>query len=535
MSKTKTMNRSAAAAASVQTWNITNDTDADIVVISVAGDSSGEQLYTRELNILQTADGASFIKAASGAVMRFEEATTNSLIIAKADNLFPLKTVDAPAQGANTYGEVAVTAGDLKNMQLTEKFVQMIRTFTTSALAKDFTDALATKDPDIIDGFFKNNKDYSNLTQDMVAAVQTYYEAYPFIWADYKEAKTYQLYTSDGKKNKYIGSVSLRNECAVPMSTDKTVPGFSMIYQSAETDAEPAPLYYSKGQFVDDLDNPTVCLQAFFILKSQVTHKDDDKSIITMVSGTADGDTVLGYEDKANEQKKKSLIAGLIDPHTTQDWLTLVGGALLAAAALGILVKVAKTAFDALKDALNKKAMMERMKGEWNQKARELRNRYQAEFNRLKARGSVLPEDTSMYWKSITDFQISQLTAQQSNNLREIRDAQIEYTEKLLKYGNNKELGEIYTKLRDTYGTDWTSISRDGKQVQDWVKEFKSNSEKLASRQASIGKEEMKDQWDVAERSKKAIKDTIEITESNEMMKDLWREEGIPEFEEIVE
>lgn len=343
--------RSAKSRAAANTsWQITNSTDTDLLVVSTSSDTDHPewQSYAGPLQAVSAADGSKVIgKGKTGTVAADENA--GSIILARADNLFPVKAV-AVNDGTQS-SSVTATAADAERLKLAAKFLQLLAAFPSSSLATDFATALADSDPAKAAAFFGSTDDYKTLTIDDVVAVQTYYAAYPFVWAYYGAGKNYGLHSTDGTTNQYVGYLALTNACAIPLRTDKTVPGFTATYVNGDTSI---PLYYSNGQFVDDVNSagPGICLQGLFVLKSSLTKSDDDTVIVAVLIGTINGETVLGYDEEQTVQNDgqlrdvQSSLDILLHPQDTQGWLELAGVILATVLGFGVLCLSIKAIVD---------------------------------------------------------------------------------------------------------------------------------------------------------------------------------------------
>lgn len=89
-------------------------------------DQSVEQLHERSLKVLKTTNGQSFIKAGIAAMVALD-ATAHTVIISRADNLFPVKTASVTLdKDTQTTPSLTITTADAENMKLAAKFQQML-------------------------------------------------------------------------------------------------------------------------------------------------------------------------------------------------------------------------------------------------------------------------------------------------------------------------------------------------------------------------------------------------------------------------
>lgn len=360
---------------------ITNNAGVDVVVLDAfttdTTTTNPQQMYEQTLKLLKNGTDDAIKAGATGTVALNDThvdkngATQPNLIygflLARPGSFFPVKAAStASFASPPSFPPVIVAADDAKNMALGEQFWQTIMAYPTSDMAKNFTNAVssagststtASQVDTSVQNFFKNNtKDYTTLTLKNIVAVQTYYNTYPFVWADYKGSKTYYLYTSDGTTTTYVGSVVMNLPAAA--STDKSLPDGAVMF----TDASGAQkkLHFKDGQFVDDVtkDIPAVCLKGLFTLKSTLTKVDTDNVIIAILSGKANGKTVCGYPDKLAPQPTDPNdrwwgLYPLLHPKNGQDWLNLLGQVLMIYMAYETITKKTNKTEDQL---ANKKA-----------------------------------------------------------------------------------------------------------------------------------------------------------------------------------
>lgn len=282
--------------------------------------------------------------------------TVYNLILAQPENLLPVKYVEEMYLfGAESYPDILVTAADKTKMQLAFHFYQIIVAYPTANLAKQFHQALlkardqanSLGDMDaIIDDFFKSTTDYQKLDAQTYAALLTYIEMYPVIFAETAKNATYYFYSvpfshqaerfsgpASTKKGSfsatYQGSVVFNKKSAIPVADPKDHDGN---YQIVFTDSQgtKTALSYDHGQLVSSTqqDNPAICLQGSFINKRYLTQKKADNKIIPIFIGTIDGARVLGTDTKqVNPPQPTPDENGFnifFDPKTFLAWLALI-------------------------------------------------------------------------------------------------------------------------------------------------------------------------------------------------------------------
>lgn len=521
-------------------WSITNNTDADVVVMSAFtdDDQSVEQLYERSLTVLKTADGQSFIKAGAAAAVALD-VTTYTVIVARADNLFPVKTALVKLDGdAPTAPLLTVTGEDAGRMKLAAKFQQMITAFPTSSLATDFATALKDLDPTKADTFFKATEEYKTLTIDDVVAVQTYYAVYPFVWACYGGSKNYGLHACDGVTNRPAGYISLTNECAVPLSGDKNDPGFTITYTNQDVSQ---PLYYANGQFVDDVnsESPAICLQGLFALKSDLTKNDSDNAIVAVLIGTINEESILGYDqeqdagDDGQQTGSKSTLDILLHLDITKSWLELHGLILASVLGVAVLFKAVKMLMDAAFQftPLTPEEIRIRIRMTAQQNLDRIKNLGIKDSARLR-----IPEDVAASLDSIKSRANDLLLQENKAKMLEIVNEQSGMFSGIGKYTNNNELQAIgddiqavSEKLWETSAVDLDASMKD---LMSTIKDITDNLDVQANKVRSnfVGAEQ-----EAMVTSKEAVDLLIEQVDNIEGIREDLATDTTPEQRQAIE
>ncbi|WP_187696176.1 hypothetical protein, partial [Xanthovirga aplysinae] len=249
---------------------------------------------------------------------------------------------------------------------------QTIQAYPTSQFAQDYQAAMsgATDDAmnqadgsadssengmnsiiDSTNNFFQGTNQFQHVTLSSIVAMQSYYDKFPFVWAQYKDT-TYYLYGSDGQSNSFTGQVVMTQ----PPTLDLTKPnaGYTISFipasnpsdlSSTDVDSTKAiDLTYSDAVFVNDVnaDIPDIALSGMFQLKKIFTGDSDDTKIIPLLSGTVKGDTVIGFDQPQTSDKDAAdssngdlaFLQQLFEPKSFQDALNsfmLIGGFLMTA------------------------------------------------------------------------------------------------------------------------------------------------------------------------------------------------------------
>jgi hypothetical protein len=222
-------------------------------------------------------------------------------------------------------------------MKSTADFYQTISAYPTSKLAQDYVSAMKQTDDNAnskADGsvnsaqavndsintdaanFFKNTTNYKNVTLVDVVVLESYYNRFPFVWAQYGNA-TYYLYSNDGTATTFAGTLVLQK----PDTLDITKPngGYTCTFTPASNpsdltklDVDPSQataLTYSDGLFADDSD--LISIKGSFQLKRTFTKVSTDKTIVVTMCGSINGLTSLGFDESQAKTPDDS----------TQDWL----------------------------------------------------------------------------------------------------------------------------------------------------------------------------------------------------------------------
>lgn len=544
--KAHTKSNSAKVAATSKTWDVTNSTATDLVVIDafLSDPTSTDELYQRSLGLLSATDGQQLIKAGETKTISLSEAHTGSdsatvdytVIIARADNLFPVKIVDLPASDDNeNFSATTVLTADASGMKKAETFQQAISAFPSSDMATRFNNVLSNPDEQKIAAFFKGYPQYSAINLDMVTAVQTYYNRYGFVWAGYAGSKTYYLYTSDETKNTALGSISVHNQTIAPVINLEAPAGFTISY----TDAKGAttPLYYSNGQITDDASSstPRICLQGLFTLKSQLTGRDTDNQITTVLYGVINDTEVFGYNLSSSSVselptfKASALpdVNTLLHPQDVAGWLklgTLLVGAL---AAVGVLAVSAYFIIKAIKNSLNPSP--EEIRRRARERAQKIVDKMDPELKR-KLR---IPDDLSTATSDIKKQVSENLLKDSRRKMGDIMNKQLDTCKRLYEYGNTPAIAEVLSNtkynldvLPEAYPTELDL----GQKMSGFMDDIANNSKLLSERVKTLGKTVSKANADAISEAKRTADDLTKRVTENEKIRESFEENEIPDF-----
>ncbi len=530
------------------TWQFTNNSGQDVVLIDAfsAEDSALEQLYEQTLAFVKTADhqialtqdAAKTIALPTVHLDEHNRPQDYTIIVANAQTLFPLKVVElSVAANHQSFPATGVTALDVTISKQAEAFTKTIIAFPSTSLAVDFATALQTGDPDAIAAFFAGTVNYKNLTLDMVVAVQTYYNRFPFFLTDYTAAKTYYLYTSDGTKNKYAGSVALENQAAAFTSMDKATDSFSARYITTN-EADYTTLYYQDGQLVDDVDSdrPDYCLQGLFMLRSDITKKEEDNQIILILKGTVNGRDVFGYDQKQERSKEGiyKYLDVLVHPEVTKEWFSVLGVIVAGVVGLALLGVGVRLLFKYLKKAPK---MTPAEIGAKNLEIRE-RNRLnrQAAIDKLGEVHINLPEDARTTLVQIKEGADNVLLNDNKLKLSDTIAQQEVMCNIIDDWANPTSMSRIKATIEVVKGEIDTIDARElgrGTWLKDTLTKLSETTRDLAFNYNQV-KGAVRDHNAAFEESNNRITEIAQVINKNEEIRNSIEEE-IPEFPEIEE
>jgi len=385
-----------------QEIQITNSTKTPVSILlpttsSQAADANGTMVYGESLEMVTSVDGAAAIPVSATKTFVLDQTFTDpgtgqpaystvyDLLPSTSDWLMPVANLgviqsfdDPPSYPAQT-----VTADSAAAFQNAAAFIQTISAYPTSALATGYQaavnqassnasgqasgssgsgDAVSASIDDTVNAFFQGTKTYQNVTLAAVIAVQSYYGTFPFVWAEFATTTTtYYLYKSSGTATSFVGTISL----TPPAKVDVTKPsgGYTCTFTPASNGSDTTnvnvssagakSLTYTGGLFVDDVnsDLPQVAMKGTFQIKSLFTNNPADTQILTVLSGTVNGATCLGFDQpQLSSNTSDPFWDSLFNPKNSaqlfQSVMT-IGGALM------MLVFAGQTLYGAFKWARN--------------------------------------------------------------------------------------------------------------------------------------------------------------------------------------
>ena len=450
---------------------VTNTSATDVVVLNAYSDDTTPplEIFEQTLDPLPLQEGGESVKAGGTGTLTLDKTHVNdagdtvpttsySLIIAKADCLFPLKsTHSSQARNSTTkyFPGIAATDADYANMQLAEHFQQTIRAYPSSQLAKDFYAAIDHSDKaaddddtDYTGDFFAATQGFQKVDFVMNIAITTYYEQFPYVWAGYQGSKTYYMYSSDGTSVTYAGSFQIKVPVTVPANPDPTLPGFTLTFTDAGNVAK--TLYYSNGQFVDDhlAAFPGICLTGTFCVKSDLTKVATDDMIIPVLVGTVYGAKAVGFDEKqtvtnASGSDTWSGTYDLLHPQNVMDWINL----LLSGVGVFAGFKILTGGIEYMKNRLEKKKSekpddsdltpdeLQALKGEKEGYKTEMKNDYRQRLDKID-KNLELPDDMNAAMDDYGEKLVERLNGDLKSSLDDTLQENSDFVESILDYGN---------------------------------------------------------------------------------------------------
>ena len=532
-------------------WELTNNSGLDIVVIDAYApdSSSARQLYEQQLTVLKLVDdGAVAIKNNNTQAVALPEVHQDkngnlldyTLILANAKTLFPVQVVELSGQeNPPSFPALAVTAADVAGMKQADMFVKTIQAYPSSDLALAYAKLLTDPngDEETINAFFRQNESYQTVTLSKVVAVQTYYSRFPFAWADYKNAKTLYLYTSDGTTNKFVGSVALENQTIAPASVPAALDGFTATFITTNG-ADSTLLYYADGQFVDDVaaETPAYCLRGLFTLRSDLTGVATDNSFMPVLTGVVNGVAVFSYDQKQTRDQNGdySGLDVLHHPEDTRAWLGLLG--LLAVCGVGFVLLAITIkyvyALAKLQAMTPAELAAERQRIETAEKAR-----YQAVLEKARTtdRNIVLPDDINLSLAQAKQAAEQRLLESSTSKIMDLYIQQDAIYQKVADLTSNSSMQKVAENLGDIFDR----ITYEGRpyyydKMDTLIDTFKYNSVTLDSVVKANAKNLSVAEKQIIETAQSTSKTVLDMMDTNEEYRQEIRENDLPEIEDLL-
>lgn len=370
---------------------ITNKSGSAVSVMTVMTDpaldkSGGTPVAGTNLSLYHTTDGTRTVaNNESGTYFLnqyYEDPDTGQpaywgiydLLVSDALNYAPVANIGLVYLGEKSRFPAQTVSADQKKAQDdAARFIQTVSAYPTSQLAKNFQAALDSTGSaagDAADGsadssknvahaidaginaFFQKTKQFQDVTMAAYIAVHSYYQDFPCVWAGFADS-TYYLYSSDGKKTSFAGTLSLSR----PASLDVTQPnaGYVCVFAPARNpddtnsvdvdDSKKVALVYQQGLFQDDVDSdtPDIAVKGTFYLKRFFTRKTTDTSVIPVLSGAVYGAVCIGFNQpqKSGDKDNSAFWNSLFHPKNSAEIfksVMTIGGAVMMLAFFGMPV-----------------------------------------------------------------------------------------------------------------------------------------------------------------------------------------------------
>ena len=514
----------------LKTWQITNSTDASLVIIDafLSDPASTNEFYQRSLQLLSTTDGLRFIKSGETKTIALDEVHTGTdgnamdytIIIARADNLFPVKIFELSVS-QDSFSDTTVTTDDVKLLRQAEAFQQTILAFPTSNRTTAWANVLKNPDEQKVQAFFQSNPEYAALNLEIVTAVQTYYSRYCFAWAGYAATKLYYLYTSDGTIKKYVGSVTINNKTVAPITNLDVPDGFTVTY--TDFNHRNTKLYYSNGQFSENVVSsaPAICLSGLFMLKSSITGNSSDNTLTAVLFGILNKTEVFGYEQKDSTNPDESLFS----PQSLKGRLVLSGMLVSALFALGALAVGGYYIFKFVKKALQPPLTPEQIERLNTDKVTKI-------LERMVDAGVRVPEDLTRSLADIKAEANKNLLADNREKIDRILQKQYKESVVMLEYGSTSALQSAFETIewdrsRIKYIVDPKDMAE---QIDSFRQNITKNAKVLAGRSSSISKKLTLSETQIISDAKAIADSSVRGVDTNEdIRKDLDNDE-VPEL-----
>ena len=369
---------------------VTNNSGTSIVIMlpttsTQTTDANGTMVYGQSLEVLTAVDGTTAV--ANNATETFvldqtytdpdtgdqDYSTIYDLLPSTANwyapvaNIGVMQSFTIPA----SYPAQTVTAAGAAAFQNAGTFVQTISAYPSSGLATSYqqalgqattnasgqangsagsSDAVAGSISDATNAFFAGTKTFQNVTLEAVVAVQSYYASFPFVWAEFAASTTtYYLYSSNGTATSFVGTLSLTPPKTVNIAVANG--GYTCTFTPASNGSDTTTvnvdssaaksLTYTNGLFVDNVDSdiPQVAIKGTFQIKSTFTGKSTDTQIITVLTGTVDNATCIGFDSpQLSQNTSDSFWDTLFHPkNSAQIFQSImqIGGAVMLLAFVG--------------------------------------------------------------------------------------------------------------------------------------------------------------------------------------------------------
>lgn len=485
---------------STRQCTLTNNSGKDIVVTLAVPATETSNIgasinVAGGLEVLKTMDGNIVIKAGSSGTITLDHSYPSSsgsstyvphydLQVCDAEWLVPRAVLPVSQQSNNgTAGFVpqTITVDSMTAMNPAFTFYQTIASYPDSQLAQDYIAALqsakqtalakadgsagaaaaaASAMEDAVNGFFKKGTDYNMLTLADVVAVDTYYNAFPAVWAHYTNSATYYLYGTVGATATAVGTASFIGTLSLkkngPLDPAKPGGGYMCTFTPAvnsaaidkwDVDASKAVvLTYAAGLFTDDATaaQPRIALQGSFVLQRFFTMNESDTKPVVIITGNINGALCVGFDapqQSSNAMKNVTATATdtqgsvvaywdrLTHPKSLSDWAVTVATFVSAVLAIPAMALASYAVYRAVLAYKTGSRQLTRFEVQFGfDKAAD-----KAYFKDIMAGGSF-PDIANRYDLDVMDVINISLDMQRVTAMLDICQKQSMLTKELLKY-----------------------------------------------------------------------------------------------------
>lgn len=382
--KSTTFTESSTSTDTSKNCQITNQTTTDAVIIIPTTSQDGDDdssiaVYDQSLEILTTLEGGTVIKTGNSGTVVLDQYYTDpttgqstyslvyNLLVSSSNWYYPLANIGLMQNIFVTppnYTPQTATAAEQASMSNADLFYQTIQAYPTSQLAVNYQAAMSgtataaaaqangsanstqnTSDTitQNVNAFFQSTKQFQNVTLASVVAIESYYNQFPFIWAEYKST-TYYLYSTNGSTTSFVGQLSLQQPTTLDLT--KANGGYTCTFTPAQDSSnlnsvsvntsEAMNITYLDGVFVNDInvDVPAVSVKGIFQLKRLFTQDANDTQIIPVITGSINGATCIGFDQPQleNDKSSSSYWNTLFHPKNSEEIfnsIMTIGGALM--------------------------------------------------------------------------------------------------------------------------------------------------------------------------------------------------------------
>jgi hypothetical protein len=448
--------------------------DGSVVAIAASGtgDDIGKQGYGQTLELLHFDGGETLAPGGTDTLDLSQvpvgtDSTRHDLIFAQANNLFPV--LGSPISDGSP---MTLVGGNSAACAKALAFHQNICAFPASKLAEGFATLLAdtlrtagtaSEIDDAIDGFFRSQADYADVTFASYVAVTSYLTRFATGFGGFAPEYAYSVYKdggtgADGSSNAeatLLGTVSFasRAGAGIPSLNDSNG-GYDIVYTDlAWTDFS---LAFVGGQLVSTTaeESSAIALQCSYTQLSLWTNASaDDQRIVPCLYGSIGGVQVLAIPVEQPEGSGLlSRIQAFFKSSGGQLMLVILGSILGTLLLVGFSVWLAKRLMREY-NRVEMEKLKELMEGEWAEQWNGIWEQLGKAFPNDQVKDMKFelnnPESIIGWYKSIR----SQLENNQESFLKEEQNSQLqilgEMAKRLSEFGTDELMERIKSDLFD--------------------------------------------------------------------------------------